>query len=398
MMPLERLRKVAKLAKTAGCARFLHCSPRAWETCTAVQSDTATETPRAVFRTSETDPANHQQLHKGLHYTIPPSDLKSAFPHGLPRRFQQQVKTFGEACLMVRQPALELISYLKATNFSYPAIRYLIYGQRGCGKTLTLCNAVHYCAKQGWLILHVPDAYIWVKSHKELLQSSYNQARFDQPLEASVWLKNFKITNERFLKEIKTRQKYIWSKREATEEGRPLGEVVEQGLTRVKSASDAVGVLFKELTGQCSPDTYRLLVAIDGANALWGPTTMKKEDRSQILPHELTLMHNLKKLVNNDWCAGAVVMTLTKTGALGSSHLSHLPHDLLRKEGFDTLDPFVPIEVGDYNEKEFESCYQYYVERKWIQHEKAHTEEGKQELLFLCNYNPGMMDRVCSFL
>lgn len=30
-------------------------------------------------------------------------------------------------------------------------------GERGTGKTMTLCHVVHYCAKQGWLVLHIPD-------------------------------------------------------------------------------------------------------------------------------------------------------------------------------------------------------------------------------------------------
>lgn len=112
-----------------------------------------------------------------------------------------QVKTFGEACLMVRKPALELLHYLKNTNFAYPAVRYVLCilsclpgtllasisplmtaqkkckctlaedlclvvfsltasildGERGTGKTLSLCHAIHFCAKHGWLILHIPD-------------------------------------------------------------------------------------------------------------------------------------------------------------------------------------------------------------------------------------------------
>ncbi|XP_078061815.1 small ribosomal subunit protein mS29 [Mustelus asterias] len=394
-MMMKSLRLGVTLDRLANHGRRFHSSPGGWEASALMQPVTAAPRSPPVFRTSEMDPGLHTEQHVGLHYTIPTSDLKTILPHGLTRRFQQQIKTFNEACVMIRQPALELLSYLRSANYSHPAIRYVIYGQKGCGKTLTLCNAVHYCAKRDWLILHIPNAYLWVKHSKELMQSSYNQARMDQPLEASAWLKNFKITNERFLKQLKTQQKYIWSKREATEEGRPLAEVVEQGLTRVKNASDAVGVLFKELKAQCLPDTYRMLVAIDGVNALWGPTTMRKEDRSQVLAAELTLVHNLRKLVNNDWAGGAVVTTLTQTGALASAELSCLPHDLLRKDGFDTMDPFIPVEVLDYNPKEFESCYQYYVDRKWIQHENALTEEGKKELIFLCNYNPGTFDRIC---
>lgn len=106
-------------------------------------------------------------------------------------------------------------------------------------------------------------AHLWVKNCKELLPSSSRPSRFDQPLQASHWLKNFKMTNERFLPkvqldycktnlmwllrplevayfnryfdlslisigQIKTTQRYVWTKRESTEEGRPLGELVDQ--------------------------------------------------------------------------------------------------------------------------------------------------------------------------
>lgn len=95
---------------------------------------------------------------------------------------------------MVRQPALEVISCLKKTDNSKPAVRYLFCilsntrwhshthtqinilffswcfwinmlstltscsdGLKGSGKTMSLCHAVHFCYTQGWLVLHIPD-------------------------------------------------------------------------------------------------------------------------------------------------------------------------------------------------------------------------------------------------
>lgn len=45
-------------------------------------------------------------------------------------------------------------------------------------------------------------AHTWVKNCKELLPSSYNNSRFDQPLQAIEWLRNFRITNEQFLSKV----------------------------------------------------------------------------------------------------------------------------------------------------------------------------------------------------
>uniref|UniRef100_A0A8D2GUN2 Small ribosomal subunit protein mS29 n=1 Tax=Urocitellus parryii TaxID=9999 RepID=A0A8D2GUN2_UROPR len=323
------------------------------------------ESPRAIFRTNESDPAKHGEQQEGQHYSIPLQNLKTVFPHGL----MKLVKTFGEACLMIRKPALELMHYLKNTNFAHPAVRYLFYGEKGTGKTLSLCHVIHFCAKHDWLILHIPDAHLWVKNCWDLLQSTYNKQRFDQPLEASTWLKNFKTANEHFLSQIKVQEKYVWNKREITEKGNPLGEVIEQGLTRVRNTTDAVGIVMKELKMQSSLGMFRLLMAVDGINALWGRTTLKREDKTPIAPDKLALIHNLRKMMKNDW-----------------------------HEGFDALDPFLPILVSSYNPKEFESCIQYYLENNWLQHEKAPTEEGKKELLFLSNTNPGQLERLCAYL
>ncbi|XP_019383703.1 PREDICTED: 28S ribosomal protein S29, mitochondrial [Gavialis gangeticus] len=356
------------------------------------------EKPRAIFRTSESNPANHTEQHDCQHYSIPLEEVKVIFPHGLPRRFKEQIETFKEACLMVRKPALELFGYLKSTNFAQPAIRYVLYGERGTGKTMTLCHAVHYCAKQGWLVLHIPDAHLLVKNCKKLLQSSYKTERFDQPLQASAWLKNFKTSNEHLLREIKTQQKYMWNKWDSTEEGRPLVEMVEQGITRMKTATDVVGAVLKELKRQCSLGSFKLLVAVDGVNGLWGKTTLRKGDKSLISTEELALVHNLRKMVMNDWNGGAIVTTICQTGSVFKPRLAYLPHELLGDEGFSALEPFVPIQVAKYSEKEFESCYQYYLDRKWLQHEKARTPDGRAELLFLSGANPAQLERLAAML
>ncbi|KAI5106071.1 28S ribosomal protein S29, mitochondrial, partial [Silurus meridionalis] len=355
----------------------------------------------SIFRTSENDPTCHTGQHAGQYYTIPPAHVRTLFPHGLPARFQMQLKTFNEACIMVREPSLELLSYLKKADYSKPALRYLLYGEKGCGKTMSLCHALHFCYTQGWLILHIPDAHLWVKNCKELLPSSSRPGRFDQPIQASQWLKNFKFTNEHFLSKIKTTKRYVWTKRESTEEGRTLAELINQGVSRVKSSSDVVGALLRELklqVGTATDGAFRLAVAVDGVNALWGRTTLKKEDKSEVSADELTLVHNLKKMLRNDWSGGAILTTLSQTGSLYMPRSAYLPSELLGEVGFDKLDPLVPIPVSNYNDQEFESCYLYYMDRNWLQHPHSQTEEGKKELIFLSNKNPSIFERLCAFL
>jgi len=53
-----------------------------------------------------------------------------------------------------------------------------------------------------------------------------------------------------------------------------------QGITRVKSSSDVVGAVIKELRlhmGQPEPG-IRMAVAVDGVNALWGRSSIRKNN------------------------------------------------------------------------------------------------------------------------
>lgn len=61
-----------------------------------------------------------------------------------------------------------------------------------------------------------------------------------------------------------------------------------QGVARVRTSSDVVGALLKELRLQAGQpmegrqEGFRLAVAVDGVNALWGRTSLKKEDKSVV--------------------------------------------------------------------------------------------------------------------
>ncbi|XP_048476414.1 28S ribosomal protein S29, mitochondrial-like [Rhincodon typus] len=125
-MLLKSLLFIARPGRPVNHGRLFHWGPNMWERCAQAQTLSAATRAVSVFRTGEMDPGLHNDQHEGLHYTISPSDLKTVFPHGLTRRFQKQVKTFNEACVMVRRPALELLAYLKAANYSHPVIRYVV--------------------------------------------------------------------------------------------------------------------------------------------------------------------------------------------------------------------------------------------------------------------------------
>lgn len=114
------------------------------------------------FRTLENEPRNHTTEHIGKYYEIDGETKKKIFRYGgFPKTYEKQIKTFNEACVMVRNPAVEIINYIKNTDFSKPNIRYVLYGANGTGKSLTMTHLLHYGYTNDFLLVHVPWIPYW---------------------------------------------------------------------------------------------------------------------------------------------------------------------------------------------------------------------------------------------
>jgi len=59
-----------------------------------------------------------------------------------------------------------------------------------------------------------------------------------------------------FLLQLRVAKEYVWSKREKTEEGAPLLELVEHGMSRVKYASECVVAVVKEIKAHSTQGRY----------------------------------------------------------------------------------------------------------------------------------------------
>ncbi|XP_055585237.1 28S ribosomal protein S29, mitochondrial [Uranotaenia lowii] len=341
------------------------------------------------FRTRESNPVSHGRSHLSRFYSIPIDVRKQIFAHGgLPKSFEKQTKTFNETCLMVREPAIELIGYLNGTDFQKPVNRFVLYGKDGAGKSLVLAHLLHYGSSQKFVLVHVPWVPNWMKRAKETANSSTREGCLDLPLDAAAWLVHFKNQNAKLLSELdlKTSREYVWSKREVTQAGAPLMELVEHGINRAKFSCDTVAVLLRELKEQSTQGKAKTMVVIDGFNAFFhDKTRLQTENKVRITPDKMTLTQPFLDITRADWCNGVCILAVDRMALTEDRMESELPMYQLRREGFEHLDPFVPIRVDNYSEEEYHSCIQYYLNRKWIQT----TEPGfDRELEFLSGKNP----------
>lgn len=351
---------------------------------------------KSIFKTNQQDPMKHKIHHEGLFYTVPENDKTRIFGmKGLSTDFMRQCKVFQETCFMVRKPALEVLDYVKNANYDHPVLRVILYGEMGVGKTMTLAHVMHACVTQGWILVHINWPSIWKKTWKEISMSTYKPGRIDFPIISMEWLKLFQAQNELFLKNLKTTSTYVWSKRESAEEGLPFSELIKFGLTRPRYATDVVGIILKELKKVATEKQHRVLVAVDGLNGLWGNTSVKDEKRQYLSTDKMTLFYNFRKILRNDWNNGMVIGIVDKVANDSKFREKCTPFYLLEKQAFEMLEPFIPVHVSKYNDKEIHSCLEYYIDRLWLQHPLAKTEEGKNELIFLSNHNPYQLTQVC---
>lgn len=360
---------------------------------------TNTETsPINDFRTAETSPGQHTHEQLAKFYTIQPDLKKQIYQYGgLPKSFEKQVKTFGEAALMVRPPALEIMHYIKNTDLATrPVNRYLLYGPDGVGKSLTLAHLLHFGAENDFLLIHVPWVPDWFKKPKEIANAYSREGHVDLPLDAAAWLIHFKNQNAKLLPKLNltTSKEIVWSKRESTPAGATLSELIEHGIARVKYASEVMSVLVAELKAHSTAGRCKVMVGIDGFNAFFHPKTLIKSDMKQkMTPDKITISEPFLNITKYDWTNGVCVLVADRIAMTEGHTDSEMPRYLLGKEGFEHLDPFVPVRVDGYSDKEFQTCIDYYVNRRWIQNQ---TEGFDKELKFLSGKNPFRLMRVCA--
>lgn len=326
--------------------------------------------PTEDFRTTESNPSKHTKNHIGRFYTVDPALMKTLFHRiAVPKTFLEDVKTFTEMSLMIREPAVEVINLLNKTDYSKPVNRFVFYGELGVGKSSQLLHLIHYGYVNNFIIVHVPWAPNWYRRFKEKSNSLTKEGMIDLNVDAAAWLMHFKTQNNALLEklDLKCSKDYVWSEREVTPAGSTLLELVEHGLNRVKFATDTINVLIEELKLQSTEGKCRTMVAIDGFNAFFlDRTRIKFDSRIIAKPADITITQPFLNITTADWCNGVCLLVVDKWASFEDRRKSSLPKYQLGREGFEHLDPFIPISVGLYNDIEFDNIIDYYVDRKWI--------------------------------
>ncbi|XP_003702346.1 mitochondrial ribosomal protein S29 [Megachile rotundata] len=362
------------------------CTATVRRTVTTAAVKEIPEVDIAPFRVLESYPPNHNERHLGRIYTVP-AEITDLMKAELPKETRKRIDIFREFGIVVRKPALELISYLERTDYTKAVNRYVLYGRDGTGKTTTLIHLVHYGLVKQFVVMHLPWISTWYRFPLEVQESPLIPGQLDLPQEAVSWLKYFSTLNKLALSQydLKVSKDYVWTQRESTKAGEPLLNLIQFGTERIKFACGVVSALLEELKAASIAGKCKTLIVIDGFNAFFtGPTMIRDEKYKYVPPQKISLTAPFYNSVNYDWCNGAVLISLD-IRASRDKRESFYPKYLLGKEGFEYLDPFLPIHTENYTSDEYKNILEYYEDRKWI---RKFGPQGQREIELLTNKNP----------
>lgn len=111
--------------------------------------------------------------------------------------------------------------------------------------------------------------------------------------------------------QLKISKDYTWNQREMTSKGTPIQELIEFGINRMKYACGVVDALLKELKLASTAGKCKTIVVIDAFNAFTSNYTRIRDDNKMVVPpNKVTLAIPFLDITEDDWCNGAVVLTV----------------------------------------------------------------------------------------
>jgi small subunit ribosomal protein S29 len=263
-----------------------------------------------------------------------------------------------------------------------------------------MANLVHYGHSAGYLLVHIPWIATWTRSAKETVASTERPGFIDHTVDSVFWLTFFRHQNAKLLGEsdIKTANTYDWSKRESTPAGSSITDIIDHGIARPVHAAECIYALIKEIKIASSEKRIKTMVAIDGVNGMFmdpGPR-IRRQDKTIVPYQNITVFEGFKQLLTSDWSGGVVITTVDKLAFAGHQREADTPRFLLGKDGWEHMDPFIPVHVDRYSHQELQTTIDYYLERKWLQHPRAGTKEARQELETISVRNPYVLMQLCN--
>ncbi|CAI5742808.1 unnamed protein product [Hyaloperonospora brassicae] len=235
--------------------------------------------------------------------------LDELFPEGVGRRMEYTFDLVGHRHIMLRDTTLQIISTMKdweTTAKDSDAVgAFLIDGERGAGKSFALHQIVQFARESKWVVLYIPNPRSWCHEAPYVMQSPYQEGKFDIDVYGVDLLQKFLHCHGEQLRSIPLRGKYAdryysTDKHKAKPKGTAdladtsltLRDVVVCGIRDEELACQAVCDLKHELA---QTEEFPVLIAIDDYNTWFQPTVFGYEGKD-VAADDISVIAALKDI------------------------------------------------------------------------------------------------------
>ncbi|WVF66537.1 hypothetical protein IAT40_001277 [Kwoniella sp. CBS 6097] len=230
-------------------------------------------------------PGKYRKEHVGKPAVIPKAAFEKLKASGLPKNLEKELSSSGGPASVIRESTVELAQKLDGgKDKSSKDARYVLTGDRGCGKSVLLLQTVAYASESGWIVLCNPRASEWTNSSSHYVYDSATQT-FSQWQSAQRMLTTLSEINGDKLDAIKLPSAVELAQGKTVEAGASLSTLVRTGAKDDRVAVQALDAVMAVLEQQIQ---YPVLWAIDEAQTLFTTSKYRTADYTPIEPYHLS--------------------------------------------------------------------------------------------------------------
>ena len=253
----------------------------------------------------------------------------TGIPPGIAREFALE----REAHSVLRASTLSVIDKLNvAAKESSGRHRYVLHGEGGSGRSVSLLQSVIYAQQSDWLVWYIPKSQHLVDSSFDYIPPAAGTQTWSQPALSAHLLKTFAESNKDKLTKMKISEDCAGVKA-----GDSLYALCLHASAQESAAVDVFEGVFKQLNTQT---TYPVLLAMDSVQALFQPTLYRDQHFNKLQPYDLSVTAKLLELISGrqQLKKGAIV---TATSSTPTS--MQIPPVLLAQLGLQPKTPINPL-------------------------------------------------------
>uniref|UniRef100_A0AAV1VII4 Small ribosomal subunit protein mS29 n=1 Tax=Peronospora matthiolae TaxID=2874970 RepID=A0AAV1VII4_9STRA len=252
--------------------------------------------------------AQATETHRLKFFAFAKEQLDELFPEGVGRRMEYTFDLVGHRHIMLRDTTLQILSMMKdweTAKDSGSAGAFLIDGERGTGKSFALHQIVQFARESKWIVLYIPNPRSWCHEAPYVMQSPYQEGKFDIDVYGVDLLQNFLHCHGEQLRSIPLRGEYK-DRYYSTDkyEAKPKNTADLEGTSLTLRDLVICGVRDEELACQAVCDLkdelaqtveFPVLIAIDDYNTWFQPTVFGHEGKD-VAADDISVIAALKDI------------------------------------------------------------------------------------------------------